>query len=60
MWSFPIDGIFVSPILLDGARGGYLAFNEGLGSNHHSLWMDIPTSTLWGRALYQQTWAKAR
>jgi len=56
----PINGIFVSPILLDGARGGYLAFDEGLGSHHRGLWMDIPASMLWGMAQYQQTWAKAR
>jgi len=30
----PINGIFVSPALLDGAQGGYLAFDKGLGSNH--------------------------
>jgi len=54
-----IDGIFVSPILLDGARGGYLAFDDILGSDHCSIWMDIPASILWGMAQYQQTQAKA-
>jgi len=53
-----IDSIFVSLILLEGARGGYLAFDKGLGSNHQGLWMDILASTLWGMAQYQQTWAK--
>jgi len=54
-----IDGIFVSLLLLDGARGGYLAFDDGLGSDHHGIWMDIPASILWGMAQYQQTQAKA-
>jgi len=29
----PIDGILLSPSLLEGARGGYLALDDGLGSN---------------------------
>jgi len=56
----PFDSIFISPILLDGARGGYLAFDDGLGSNHCTIWMDILASMLWGTAQYQQTQAKAR
>ncbi len=55
-----IDRIFVSPILLDGARGGYLAFDNRLGSDHCCIWMDIRASTLWGMDQDQQTWAKAR
>jgi len=55
-----IDGIFVSPILLEGARGGYLVFDKGLGSDHQSLWLDIQGNTLWGTAPHQNTPAKAR
>jgi len=33
--SFPIDAIYLSPGLLQGATGGYVAFEEGLLSNLH-------------------------
>jgi len=56
----PIDGIFVSPVLLDGAQGEYLAFDEGLGSDHQGLWLNILASMLWGTVPHQQMWAKAR
>jgi len=46
-----IDGIFVSPVLL---------FDEGLGSDHQGLWLDIPGSALWGTSQQQNTLAKAR
>jgi len=44
----PINGIFLAPSLLEGARGGYFAFSEGLGSDHQGIWQDIPASVLWG------------
>ncbi len=56
----PIDGIFLSPLLLKGAQGGYLAFDNGLGSNHRGIWLDIPDIALYGENLHTYTAVKAR
>jgi len=40
--TMPIDGIYVSPDLLPLIKGGYLAFDAGIPSNHRALWIDIP------------------
>jgi hypothetical protein len=45
--STPIDGIWVSPSLL-GFPCGYLAFGDGLDSDHRALWLDLPTTLLFG------------
>jgi len=42
----PIDGTFVSPTILDQARGGYLEFNDGLESDQKGLWVDMSPNPL--------------
>jgi len=37
-----IDGIFLSPSLLEEAQGGILDFGEAMISDHRAVWMDIP------------------
>jgi len=54
----PIDGIFLSPWLLEGAQGGYLEFDDEMGSNHRGLWLDIPDLALFGETLNNYTPAK--
>jgi len=44
--STPIDGIFIPPSLLPHVTSGYLAFSEGIPSDHRALWIDIPLSAL--------------
>jgi len=34
--------------MLHGATGGYLAFEEGLLSNHHGLWIDLQMEVVFG------------
>jgi len=55
----PIDGIFITPILMDQIRGGYMAFNEGMGSDHRGIWIDIPGQHLFGTMEHNFTLAKA-
>jgi len=37
-----IDGIFLSPSLLEEAQGGFLDFGEATVSDHRAVWIDIP------------------
>jgi len=46
--SYPIDAIYMSPGMLHGATGGYLAFEEGLISDHCGLWLDLQTEVVFG------------
>jgi len=41
--SAPIDGIFIPLTLLEHCKAGYLAFGNGIPSDHRALWLDIPT-----------------
>jgi len=50
----------VSPLLLEGAKVGYLAFDNGMGSDHWGMWLDIPATALFGDTLQHYTLAKAR
>ena len=43
----PIDGIFASSTLQD-VSCGYLAFGDGVPSDHRCLWIDIPYSIAFG------------
>jgi len=56
----PIDGIFLSPSLLEGTQGGYLEFDSRLGSDHRGLWLNIPKVALFGDTLNIYILAKAR
>jgi len=42
----PIDGIFIPTQLIQEVTSGYLAFGEGIPSNHQALWLDIPIAAL--------------
>jgi len=54
--SYPIDAIYISPGMLQGAKGGYMAFEEGLLSNHQGLWLDLQTKVLFrNRERFSQT-----
>ena len=44
--STPIDGIFLPENLLQNLQSGYLAFGEGIPSDHRLLWVDIPIAAL--------------
>ena len=57
--STPIDAIFVSPTLL-GCHAGYMAFGEGIPSDHRCLWLDIPFSIAFGHDLPPVVQAPAR
>jgi len=46
--SFPIDAIYMSPGMLQGATGGYLAFEKGLLSDHRGLWIDLQMDVVFG------------
>jgi len=37
-----IDGIFLSHLLLEEAKGGLLHFGEVMVSNHHTVWINLP------------------
>lgn len=47
MGSSPIDGIWATSSL-DIARGGYCNFEEGLPSNHRTLWVDLTYMSAFG------------
>jgi len=36
-----IDRIFMSHYLISSCKGGYMAFGEGVPSNHQALWLDL-------------------
>jgi len=55
----PIDGIFLSPLLLEGAQGCYLEFDDGLGSAHRGLWLNLPVIALFGETLNNYIPARA-
>jgi len=55
----PIDRIFLSESLLEGAKGGYLEFDNGLGSDHRGIWL-LPAANLFGDPNINYTPAKAR
>jgi len=60
-WSFLIDAIYLSPALLQGATGGYLAFEEGLLSDHRGIWLDLHMEVLFGsHEQYHKPWAAWR
>jgi len=40
--SKPIDGFFVPAHLIHVCHGGYLAFGDGVASDHRAIWLDIP------------------
>jgi len=42
----PINSIFVPAELLSSIQSGYLAYREGIPSNHHVVWVDIPLGAL--------------
>jgi len=44
--SMPIDGIFLPTNLIQTIQSGYLAFSEGIPSNHRVIWVDIPVTSL--------------
>jgi len=44
--SAPIDGIFMPAQLIPNIRSGYLAFGEGIPSDHRLIWVDIPVAAL--------------
>jgi len=44
--STPLDGIFVLSDFIPAIHLGYLAFREGIPSNHRAVWIDIPIETL--------------
>ncbi len=50
----PIDGIFLSSLLR------YLAYDDGIGSNHQGIWLNNPAIMLFGDNLQHHTPAKAR
>jgi len=39
--STAIDGIFMSPSLLEAAHGGFLCFGEVTISDHRAVWLDV-------------------
>jgi len=43
----PIDG-FVLPnhLVIQAVQLGYLAFGEGIPSDHHAVWIDLPLAAL--------------
>jgi len=44
--STAIDGIFLSPSLLEDVQGGFLNFGEVTISNHRAVWLDLPAVLL--------------
>jgi len=44
--STPIDRIFIPAAYIPAIQLGYLAFNEGILSNHRAVWVDIPLNIL--------------
>jgi len=46
--SHPIDAIYISPELLQGAMGRYLGFEDGLLSDHRGMWVDLQMEVLFG------------
>jgi len=42
----PIDGIFVPTEILSLIKSSYLAFGEGIPSNHQVVWIDVPILAL--------------
>jgi len=42
----PIDGIFIPTNLIQTVWSGYFAFVEGIPSDHHTIWIDIPLAVL--------------
>jgi len=42
----PIDGIFIPTPLIQEVTSGYLAFGEGIPSDHWALWINIPIAAL--------------
>jgi len=39
--SYPIDGIFIAPQLLQKLAGGYLSFGDAIPSDHCTIWLDL-------------------
>ena len=59
--SKPIDGMFITPSLLDAVQCGYLAFGDAPGvGDHRVLWLDIPASILFGNNLKPTTYQARR
>jgi len=56
----PIDKIFILESLLEGAKEGYLEFDDGLGSDHRGIWLDISASNVFRDPNINFTPAKAR
>jgi len=44
--STPINGIFLPVHLLLTIQSGYLAFGEGIPSDHRLIWVDLPVEAL--------------
>jgi len=44
--STPIDRIFLPTPLIPAIHSGYLAFGEGIPSDHRAMWIDIPVVAL--------------
>jgi len=42
----PINGIFIPSTLIQDVTSGYLAFGEGIPSNHRAVWIDLPLVAL--------------
>jgi len=54
----PIDGMFISKSLLKGAKGGYLEFDNGLGSEHRGIWLDLPAVNYLETPISTTPWQK--
>jgi len=44
--NLPIDSIFAPDALIPMCHVGYLDSGEGVPSNHHAIWIDIPAAVL--------------
>jgi len=42
----PIDAIFLPTDIIQSVNSGYLAFGEGIPSDHCAMWIDIPLAAL--------------
>jgi len=42
----PINGIFIPTNLIQTVQSGYLAFGEGIPSDHRAIWIEVPLAAL--------------
>lgn len=51
--SVPIDGIFISPRLLEAVKFGHFAFWDATDDvTHRALWFDLPIAVVFGNKLH--------